>query len=176
MDVTDIELPVYSEWAPTQFDTKGLGCEDQQDWLVCPVAITRDSGHLELSNWAAQENALEAVSPEPGDDESMPDTGPDFEIHRFSHWGPGWIEIVLVRPGSACHRVAQELVVALGNYPLLDEDDASEREYGAAYDRWEQCGLRERIRICAKYNVSIFAARRLDQIPDRVELSYLAEG
>jgi hypothetical protein len=53
----------------------------------------------------------------------------DFETHRFGHWGPGWFEIIVVRPGSACHREAQAIVAAVSDYPVLDESDYSRREY-----------------------------------------------
>lgn len=53
----------------------------------------------------------------------------DFETHRFGHWGPGWVEIIVVRPGSACHREAQAIAAAVSDYPVLDESDYSRREY-----------------------------------------------
>lgn len=53
----------------------------------------------------------------------------DYETHRFGHWGPGWFEIIVVRPGSACHREAQAIAAAVSDYPVLDESDLSQREY-----------------------------------------------
>lgn len=53
----------------------------------------------------------------------------DFETHRFGHWGPGWFEVIVVRPESACHREAQAIAAALSDYPVLDESDYSRREY-----------------------------------------------
>lgn len=52
----------------------------------------------------------------------------DYETHRFGHWGPGWFEVIAVRPGSACHREAQAIAAALSDYPVLDESDYMSRE------------------------------------------------
>jgi hypothetical protein len=71
--------------------------------------------------------------------------------------------------------MAQEIDLALANYPLLDEEDHSRREDEAACNYWDNMGMRERIRVCAKYRTSIFAARR-DEIPENVDTYYLAEG
>lgn len=61
----------------------------------------------------------------------------DFETHRFGHWGPGWFEIIVVRPGSACHREAQAIAAAVSNYPVLDESDYCEREHEATMSNLE---------------------------------------
>lgn len=126
----------YSEYRPTRFDTRGLGCDDRQDWLVAPCAQTRDSDCLESSNFATLDHALTEVDP----------SGDDHETHRFGHWGPGWIEIILVRPGSKAAGVAQECADALVDYPVLDDDDFSERETEEANHVWADCySVKERI-------------------------------
>jgi hypothetical protein len=154
-------MQTYKEFSPTPFDSKGLNLPDQQDWLVLPIARNRDSGHIDQSNFDA---AVEMLG---GESETV-------EIHRFGHWACGWFEIILVEPGTESVRIAETIEKRLEDYPILDEDDFSNREYSAAYSYWETCGLKERIRICAKYGASIFAARRYE-IPEQVEISYLAE-
>lgn len=155
-------LRPYADWAPTSFDRSGAFLPDRQHWLVMPVSQTRDSDTLSESNFAAALTALGGES----------DT---VEVHRFGHWGPGWVEIIIMDPADAARvAVAEELVGRLENYPVLNEDDWSRREYDRAYEWWMACGRRERIRVCAKYRVSIFAARR-DEIPEDVDVSYLAE-
>lgn len=62
----------------------------------------------------------------------------DFETHRFGHWGPGWFEILVVRPGSACHREAQRIAAALDSYPVLNEEDFSSRSHEASLSNIEQ--------------------------------------
>lgn len=46
-------LTPYRDWSPTSLDIRGLNCKDQQNWLVAPVILTRDSDALERSNWQA---------------------------------------------------------------------------------------------------------------------------
>lgn len=122
-------LKPYSEFAPTPFDTQGLALESRprsesrSTWLVCPVSITRDTdeGSLAYSNWIAFGKALDEIDPH----------GKDHEDHRFGHWGPGWFEILIVRPGSECAKAAEEMADALESYPVLDEMDWSRREFEA---------------------------------------------
>tara|TARA_Y100000310_G_scaffold2787_1_gene3628 strand:- start:7394 stop:7885 length:492 start_codon:yes stop_codon:yes gene_type:complete len=141
----------YSDFAPTPFDSKGLGAygnmSERQDWLLVPVSQNRDSGPFDESNFAA---ALEMLGGE----------GETVEVHRFGHWGPGWFEIILVAPGSYAADVAEEIQRSLEDYPLLDEEDHSNREYEAACEAWDWASMRYRIESCARNGVSIFAARR----------------
>lgn len=154
-------LPRYGDWAPTGFDRRGAFLPDRLDWFVAPVSQTRDSDALTESNFAC---ALRALG---GESETV-------EVHRFGHWGPGWFEIILIDPtDDARVAVAEDLAARLADYPVVNEDDFSRREYDRACDWWARCGTRERIRICAKYRVSIFAARR-DEIPEDVDIAYLA--
>ena len=118
----------YSDFQPTGFDTKGLGLNDQQDWLVCPVSRNRDSGILAESNWAVFGRILDELDPEHN----------DHETHRFGHWANGWFELVIVRPGSSCATEAESIEGALSDYPVLDEDDFSERETEAAQQVWSR--------------------------------------
>ena len=143
-------MQTYREFRPTGFDVAGLGCDDRQDWLVGPCSITRDSGILDLSNWHSMIADFERIDPD----------GEDHEIHSFGHWACGWFEIVLIRPNSAVAQSAEEIEGALENYPVLSDDDYSEREYEAVCEAWENYSLRDRIRECARAGVSIFAARR----------------
>jgi len=153
----------YADFAPTGFDCKGLAAErmgfepedtDRSDWSVVPAGRNRDSGPLSESNFATSERMLQEVNPE----------GVDYENHRFGHWACGWFEILIVRPGTTCEGVAKEIERCLENYPILDESDYSKREWEEAQQAWEYTDLRDRIEICSRHGVSIFAARR-DEIP-----------
>lgn len=116
--IDNANLKTYREFRPTAFDARGLGCEDRQTWLVGPCSRTRDSGTLERANFDALVQSLEAIDPD----------GTDHEVHRFGHWGPGWFEIVLVRPDSKAHEEAAECACALENYPVLSDDLYSQYE------------------------------------------------
>jgi hypothetical protein len=119
----------YADFRPTGFDAPGAFLPDQGEWLVVPVSRTRDSGPFDESNFAA---AVERLGGE----------GEDVEIHRFGHWGPGWFELILVRPGTDAAAEAERIEEALENYPLLNEEDFSAREWEAYGESWELWGAR----------------------------------
>lgn len=136
----------YRDFAPTSFDTKGAFLPERQDWLVAPVSITRDSGPFSESNFSA---AVQMLGGE----------GDNVEIHRFGHWGPGWFEIILVRPNTKEADIVQEIEDSLNDYALLDESDYSEREFTAVQESWEWASMSQRVEDCREAGVSIFAAR-----------------
>lgn len=118
-------MKTYREYSPTQFDPKGLGLNDQQNWLVCPVIQTRDSDVLERSNFDATLRELGGES----------DT---VEVHRFGHWGPGWFEIIIINPADEAKvKIAQEIEDALSDYPIVDEELHSEYEHEECAELWE---------------------------------------
>lgn len=121
MDTRDhiCELPTYGQYRPTSLDARGLGLPDQQDWRVAPLSVTRGSEALERANWDEMCAQLEEIDPD----------GADHEVHRFGHWGPGWYEIVIVRPDSACEYLAAEIMCALADYPVLSEERWSAYEH-----------------------------------------------
>lgn len=109
------ELQRFADYQPTQFDAKGLGSDEQEDWRVLPTMQTRDSEALDRSNFAVAQRILE-------------DAGVDYQVHRFGHWGPGWFEILVVEPTPTGLKVAGEIACALADYPVLDEMHLSELE------------------------------------------------
>ena len=118
----------YSEWTPTGFDTKGLGLENRQDWLVAPVLQHRDSGPLERSNFEV------VVSDLGGESEEV-------EVHRFGHWAHGWFEIALCAPSLA--EQVDEWERALADYPVADEFHYSNAEFEEFGESWVLWGARE---------------------------------
>ena len=159
------ELQDYKDYRPTQFDSRGLAGERMGigGFKVLPVIQTRDSRPLERSNF---ESALEIMG---GESE-------DVQVHRFGHWGPGWFEIILVKPEKELLERAGEIVCALENYSILDEAHYSDLAFDEASEYWGSIGMRERIEICKRFDVSIFASRR-DEIPEDYSgslFSYLA--
>lgn len=110
----------YKEFQPTAFDPKGLNLPEQQEWLVVPVCQTRDSEALSRSNFRV---ALEMLEETDSDEKDS-----DYETHSFNHWGPGWFDIIIVKPGTKAHDVAKDIESRLEDYPVLDEGDWSELE------------------------------------------------
>lgn len=124
-------MQTYSEFSPTPFDSAGAFLPDRQDWLVVPVMQTRDSGPLELSNFAS---ALASLG---GESRTV-------EVHRFGHWGPGWFEIIIVNPRSKKRvAIAEDIERALSDYPVLDDEDFSRREWEDYTESWENYGARD---------------------------------
>ena len=112
-------METFKNFRPTEFDTRGKGATSHNsEWLVSPCIRTRDSDALERSNWDTIEQALSEIDP----NESH------HEIHRFRHWGPGWFEVVVVKPDSECAKYVQKCITKLESYPVLNEDLMSEYE------------------------------------------------
>lgn len=121
-------MKTYGEWSPTPFDPKGSHLPDKADWLVVPVMRTRDSGPLDESNFEAALKELGGESKK-------------VEVHRFGHWGPGWIEIIIVHPSK--REKAEEIEASLENYPVLDEDDLNKKEWEDFVSSWDDWGAKE---------------------------------
>lgn len=120
-------LKKYSEWAPTPGDVKGLNYPNQQDWLVLPVIQTRDSGCLERANFQAAEESLLEI-------DLQYET---WQKVNFRHWGPGWFEILLVKPNTSAYKLAIDICQKLDDYPILDENLLSELELEFENESWE---------------------------------------
>lgn len=130
------------------------GWDSESNYIGAPLAQfnslyvvmtrNRDSGLLTECNW---EEALRRLG---GESENV-------IVHRFGHWACGWWEALCVT--QAKYNEGNAIVKELEDYPVLNEDQFSEREYEAAQEYWEQLSLRERVELCQKADVSIFSAR-----------------
>lgn len=153
------KLQAYATFRPTAHDTAGLNCEDKQDWLVVPCNRNRDSDCLSESNFAA---ALARLN---GESETC-------EVCRFGHWACGWFEIILIHPSRASE--GESIAEDLDGYPVLDENDFSEREEDAARETWEACySVPERIAYIRKHRTQ-FEFRDLGDMLGCVRGKYFA--
>lgn len=126
-------MQTYNEYSPTAFDRKGAFLPDQGNWLVVPCGRNRDSGCLLESNFHA---ALKRLG---GESDTV-------QVHRFGHWACGWFEIIIVAPDSGASKLALDIDKALEDYPVLNEDDWSQREIEKANQIWQNCyNTKERI-------------------------------
>lgn len=122
----------------------------------------RDSDCLEQSNAAAVYAALAPCLGDLNDGEMA-------ETCSHSHWAVGHVDGVVIRcvdehgaPTWAFQKL-HELACELDNYPVLDEDDLSEREIAAADLTWKNCYTdRER----AKYLRAHPPDHRFDSLAD----------
>jgi microcompartment protein CcmK/EutM len=97
-------------------------------WGPAKVARTRDAHVLEISNYEVSIEMFE----EKFDSEGV-ESGWVIERHR--HWGVGWIKTVMIKlvdeegEPSPQAILAAEIVCALSEYPVLNDEDYSRRQY-----------------------------------------------
>ena len=99
-------------------------------WSLGPVILTRDSDILTESNYHAIVKRLE----------SFPEYEDLWAIEECSHWAVGWVKHLTFQVFDDTGNVSPIVAVLIDihnelcDYPLLDEDDFSEREYDAAIE------------------------------------------
>ena len=112
----------------TDFGWDNGDIDHVEDWFIYHTA-NRDSGFIEQSNESVFEKELDEFG----------------ELYvrkeRASHWGVGWVNMLVIRVYEACggeiteaFKKWHELAMSLEEYPLLDESDHSQREYDAALE------------------------------------------
>jgi hypothetical protein len=99
----------------------------------------RDSGLLDQSNADELANELEKFTE--GD-------APDVVSERHSHWAVGWIDGYAIRVFDSNDEITEAfrtycmLQERMSDYPVLDEEDYSRREYEATLENIESAGRR----------------------------------
>jgi hypothetical protein len=128
----DLAKELVGNWR--KFESFGWSSapDDARNWCIV-YTEARDSDLVDQSNASVVEAALEPF----WDDDS------DVQRERHRHWACGWIDGWAIRvydqDGSLtpAFEAYAALHCALQDYPLLDEDDFSRREYEAAIDAIE---------------------------------------
>lgn len=81
-------------------------------------------------------------------------------VAREGHWAVGHIYVIYIHESNLeALKQADELLEALDRYPVLDENDWSQRETDAIDSFWQSLRISERIGYCSDAGESIFAAR-----------------
>jgi hypothetical protein len=133
----------------------------------------RDSGHLDQSNFEGIWAELEALQsdytagPDDLNDNAEGEILDSVVRTVCNHWAVGWVETLYVHESNrAALEHADALLERLEDYPVLDDDDLSQREWTAASEYWSNASMRERARILreCRSRVSLFAVRR-DELP-----------
>jgi hypothetical protein len=100
---------------------------DKDNWSII-YTHNRDSGLLDQSNSAVINKAMMPFTE--GDD-------PDVVFESHNHWAVGHVDGFSIRvftkrgPITKAFRTYHELAERMDNYPILDENDYSDREYEA---------------------------------------------
>lgn len=108
--------------------------EDAENWFIF-YTNNRDSGFLEQSNAAVIAEELKPFI-EAG----------DVNEERHRHWAVGWVDGYSVRVFDEKGNVTpafqklQEIAEKLDNYPVLDEEDYSKRQYDATLENIQSVG------------------------------------
>ena len=113
-----------------------IGQKTAQEWAIV-YTHNRDSDLLDQSNADAIDKALAPFTE--GDN-------PDVRAEHHGHWACGWIDgyaIRVYRNGqiTEAFRAYHELAARLADYPVLDEEDFSRREYEATLENLRNEGF-----------------------------------
>lgn len=150
------------------------------------VGQHRDSDSYTRSNFTVAKQRLEAIeatltidgrSPaccacvgEHCDNCSGDGTMPCLVNPYESHWAVGHVEWIGVHKDSppALLDAARDIIESIEQYPVLDESHHSDLEYTEAMGFWDSMSLSSKVDYCRDCGVSIFAARRSYDMPDRL--------
>jgi hypothetical protein len=122
------ELPTLRGSAAHSFAYYG----DRAGWRIA-LQVNRDSDALERSNWdVICADMTERFGPEGFEDGQ-------WAIERMHHWAVGWVDYLLVRPGTAAHDAALVWVRKLADYPVADDE-----HFGALERAEEWCARCDR--------------------------------
>ncbi len=121
---------------------------DREGWHVA-LSVHRDSDVLDRSNWDVITADVLAIR----DDAPAVDGLADAAIERMSHFLCGWVDHLLVRPGSTAAARARYWHDKLESYPVADEEHYSALETN---EEWcERCDSATReqhpIARCGKF-------------------------
>lgn len=131
--------------------------ENWSGWYML-LSQTRDSEPLERSNFAVARDIMRQF-----DEQEVPgsDIGEcSVQVASFGHWGCGWMECIMIHESNAAAlEKASELLERLDDYPVLNEEHFSQLEYEQACETWKGLLLSDRVELCQKFDISVFAAR-----------------
>jgi len=113
----------------------GFGYSDSIPYITTPLGTHRDADAMMESNWDVITREMDKVN--------HFGTFSEYDsviYHREGSCLVGWAEAVQVRKDDAVAiKAAMDIVNALANYPILDDDDFSEREWNANHPGGGKC-------------------------------------
>lgn len=134
--------------------------DDMSEYYEGLSRIPRDPNALMDSNF---DEALKLLG---GESETV-------QVHSFGDWLVGSFEQILVHESDEkAVAILEDIAEQLAEYPILNEEDHSNRETEATEKLWKELDKRERIEYLVKHDESIFAARAEDDLYERGERTY----
>ena len=154
-DVEDAAKELAGNWR--KFESfawhRGYDLEDADRWAIW-YTTHRDAGLLDQSNEQAINERLEQFTE--GDD-------PDIVFESHSHWAVGHVDgfsVRVYRPDGTITDAFEEfckIKERLEDYPVLDEQDYSEREYTATLENYASEMWRHSSNLPAGWEADVFS-------------------
>jgi len=127
--------------------------DEPENWTIV-YTHHRDSRLLDQSNAAAIQETLRPF---------LDVDDPDIIEEHHGHWAYGWVDgyaIRVFRHGEVTQafRTYQEILDSLDNYPVLDEEDYSRREYEATMENFDSAvsGIRYEYELPEDWKEEVF--------------------
>ncbi len=120
--------------------------EDMSEYYEGPAQFPRSPDALTDSNFYAALEMLGGAS----------DT---VIIGSFGSWCGSFEQILVHESDTVAVAALEGITEQLAEYPILDEEDHSERETEATEALWTSMDMRERIEVLVKHQESVFASR-----------------
>lgn len=133
-----------------------------EGWYSAGFGRSRDSDVLEESNFETVWEELKVLANPDGITDGDETEVTDIRIVREGHWAVGWVEWIAIHgSNTVALDAARELCKRANDYPVLDENDWSNREWNRANEYWESESVNGRLRWLKDYapEVPCFAAR-----------------
>ena len=144
MNREDLRIDLLTVWKKPNYY---FGFSPEGDYVI--YSKSSDSSIMENSNYELILTDLLAI-----------DKDNTYEF-RASHFLCGWVDYVLIKKDSPdkLTEKAIDIVAGLSDYPVYDDSDYYKKQNDAINECWDNLSLSERIELCKKHNISIFAAR-----------------
>lgn len=173
-----MSIDFFADFAGHIWETPGDygGFSPEGDIIV--YARNRDSEVMVNSNYERILEDLIAARNEHCPDATYVPAGcdPDDENDHFpmvydwraGHWACGWVEYITVSrfAPEPVLTLASEVIGALQEYPIYDEEHYSQKQDDEITSYWERISLRERTDYVDTDVDSLFSIRRGDSIPE----------
>ncbi len=141
------DYQAIEKWTrPESFAAWTDGAPYNGEWYAF-LGRNRDSSTLEDSNFG---RGLELIG---GESETV-------MVVRESHWAVGWVEWVAIHESDhAALSQADEILCALSEYPVVDDEHYSNLEWEAIGAFWQREPIKWRAELCRDAEYTVMGAR-----------------